>query len=91
MRHFKTIPAVLVLVALVAGCGDSLTGPELTDGPLQIAPSVAGGPPGAVEVTIGSGVETFPPDDVSLDTPPPFILVDGVCRGFHRNSCKTPG
>ena len=47
------------------------------------ATNVEHGHPGAVVITPGSGVETFPPDIISLDTPPPVIVVDGVLQGFH--------
>ena len=52
----------------------------------RIAPSPVGG----ILITPGSGAETYPPEDVILDKPPPiivFIRKDGepVLRGFHAH------
>ena len=49
----------------------------------RIAPS----PVGAILITPGSGAVTFPPEDVGLDKPPPYIVFIGkdgpVVRGYH--------
>ena len=48
-----------------------------------IAGTASAAAPGAVVVTTGQGVEFFPPVEISVDTPPPLIAIDGVLRGFH--------
>ena len=77
MRKFTILPAILVLVAMVVGCTDTLTAPKLSDGPL-----LHGKAPPCIHATPGEGVtfECGEGEPEGGTDAPPAVYVDGTAK-----------